>query len=736
MAIIRKARRLAASGLFWRVVLFVGGSALIIGLLLVQSPEDDTGSVGNNVIVFSVVNITVLALLVLGFLVGRNIVKLLFERRQGLLGSKLRGRLVGAFLLLLSMPMAVSFVAASGLLSDALEGWFSGQVESAVAGAVAVAKENLAQTKDLTAHAAQGLRDRIEREPTLMTDKDHLAVMLDEFRKSHSLFSLHIFDSNGVPVGSSENAAAALPNFREPQLDREVFGPVQVTRVEERGAGQYVRTYLTSKLLRIVATQRIVPEITQAQATVNDAYQEYEQLRMFRHPLKTSYLLTLALVNLLALFGATWVAFFIAKQLTVPIQRLAEGTQAVASGNYDFTIRKVRDDEMGFLVQSFNAMIEELRDSREEASRHQRSVETILHNLAVGVIGIDLQGTITAINRRARGMFSLSDDLSILVKRRIDQVFHKDVLQYVNPLVESVLKDEVGKEDLAQTVEFQLSSGGRERLIVLTAGQMRTEDATLFGAVLIFDDITEITKAQHHAAWRDVARRIAHEIKNPLTPIQLSAQRLERLTATSEFSAPIKECSQTIVEHVGLIKRLADEFTKYARMPTAEFVEGRINDMLSSLVLRFAENYPEISFQMISDTKLGTSRFDPEQLRALFINLLDNAVGAIQGLPDSALEKESRRIIVKTGWDAGAKKIRIEVIDNGPGIPASDHIRVFEPYYSTKKGGTGLGLAIVNSIVLDHQGEIRVTDNTPRGAKFTIVLPEHPEQSSGQRRLV
>lgn len=736
MGVIRKIRRLALSGIFWRILLFIAGSCIIIGLLLVQSPEDDSGSLGSNVLVFSVVNITVLALLVLAFLVGRNVVKLIFERRQGLLGSKLRTRLVGAFLLLLALPMSVSFVAASGLLSDALEGWFSGQVESAVAGAVAVAKENLAQTKDLTAHAALGLQERIRTEPKLLVDKVALARLLDEFRKSHSLFSLQVLTPTNVVLATSENAASALPNFREPRIDLTAFGNLQITRVEERGSSQFVRTYLTAKELRIAATHRIVPEITQAQATVNEAYQEYEQLRMFRHPLKTSYLLTLALVNLLALFGATWVAFFIAKQLTDPMQRLAEGTQAVAGGNYDFTIRKVRDDEMGFLVQSFNSMIRDLKLSREEASRHQRSVDTILHNLAVGVISLDLQGRITSFNKGARLLFSLIDDHTQILHRPVTEVLETEALSHVMPMVKTALEDEGRSKEVSSTCEFQLSTGGRERLIVLTVGQMRTEDDALFGIVLIFDDITEITKAQHHAAWRDVARRIAHEIKNPLTPIQLSAQRLERLTANGEFSAAVKECSQTIVEHVGLIKRLADEFTKYARMPTAEFVEGRINEMLSSLVLRFAENYPTVSFQLISDTKAGTSRFDPEQLRALFINLLDNAVAAILSLPDSAFEVEARRVIVKTSWDSKTRRTTIEVTDNGPGIPASDHIRVFEPYYSTKSGGTGLGLAIVSSIVLDHQGEVRVTDNAPRGAKFTIILPEQPEQPQGQRRFV
>jgi len=279
--------------------------------------------------------------------------------------------------------------------------------------------------------------------------------------------------------------------------------------------------------------------------------------------------------------------------------------------------------------------------------------------------------------------------------------------------------------------ELVVTSGGRQLQIVCTAGQIVDAQKNWQGTVLIFDDITELVKAQHMSVWREVARRIAHEIKNPLTPIQLSAQRLEKIVGEGPQSEVVRECTATIVEHVASIKRLANEFSRFARMPTAEFHPTNLNALISDILAPYAESHPEIVFQLVADSRIPEVQMDAEQIRRVLINLVDNAVAALRG-PHAGHE---HRIVLKTAYDRRAKIVSFEVADNGPGIKDSDKARIFEPYFTTKVEGSGLGLAIVTSILSDHQGEIRVYDNQPGGAKFIVELPLSPKQAT-QRRFV
>jgi two-component system, NtrC family, nitrogen regulation sensor histidine kinase NtrY len=710
----------------WRLLAFVLAALLFIGVILVQTADEDTASVGSNLLVFSLVNLTVLVLLVLIFLVGRNVVKLIFERRRGILGARLRSRLLAAFLLLLSFPMAVSFVTASGLLSDALEGWFSGQVEGAVSGAVEVAREHIGLMKTLGRSGAQGVVARLKKDRALLSDRDRLDDFLQESRKLQGLFSLQVVSSAGTVLGLAENAAAGVELFREPELDPKLLRSLSLhgglIRVEERGARQFIRAYEGWESVVVVASFLVDPEIVLAQSKVNDAFREYEQLRLFRHPLKTSYVLTLAMVSLLSLFGAIWVAFFIAKQLLVPIQLLAEGTQAVARGNYDFRIKNVRDDEMGFLVRSFNTMIEELKGSRATADRRKRLMESILGRLQVGIITVDRDLRVTSLNAAAQAILEMTGDAPANLHDVQSPLFQR-LCELVRRTVENPDDSEAPSE------ETRIDEG--DRIIVATTGRITAADEGNQDAyVVILDDVTELSKAQHHEAWRDVARRIAHEIKNPLTPLQLSAQRLKKLLGGQEGSESVRECTDTIVEYVSVIARLANEFGKYARMPTAEFALSDLNGLVSSVVLRFAANHPAVVFQCIADNKIPVVHFDVEQIRALLVNLLDNALSAV-----SSDGRGAGRIDVRTVAERGQRRYRIEVVDNGPGIPPAERIRIFEPYFTTKKGGTGLGLAIVTSIVLDHQGTIRVEDASPHGARFVVILPERPQPAAAKRLL-
>lgn len=693
--------------------------------------RSDEESFFNNILFFALVNINVIALLVLIVVVVRNVVKLIFERRRGILGAKLRSRLVGSFVLIALIPMGLSFLVASGLIRQAVQGWFSTQIDSIVTSSLTVARQYVSNSKLYVEAAAERVRgDLGHRGVRDSVSGRRVVEQLETLRHLNDLYSIRLVTPQYEVVAESAHATAEVESFAEPPLDRDAvqraFQEGKQVRVEELGASQFIRVYVPLEEIVVVASFRMDPEMTHAQGVVNEAYEEYQQLKLFKDPLRTNFFLILALFNLLTLFGAVWVAFFVSRQITGPIQTLAESTRRVARGNYDFEIRPSRDDEVGYLVNSFNQMIQELKTSRAEAERRGLLIQTIITNLAVGVIALDNERRVTAVNSAARALLELGpqgEAASGLLLTEILSGGQKKALNRVLDALGSGMREPV-------EVELRLQSAGRELLIVCTAGPISAKQGDALGYVLLFDDVTELSRSQHLAAWRDVARRIAHEIKNPLTPLQLSAQRLERYFSGKESSPTVVESTRSIVEHVEIIKRLANEFSEYGRMPTARFVATDLEAVVSSAVRGFQSDCADLQFTYTAASKVPEMLLDPEQIRGVLINILSNAVAAAR----SAHPSSGGSIDVRVDFDRGLARARIEVSDNGPGIAAEDKSRVFEPYFTTKKGGTGLGLAIVSSVISDHQGEVRVFDNSPNGARIVITLPQHP-QSTTLRKL-
>ncbi|MFM1847708.1 MAG: hypothetical protein RL417_1182 [Pseudomonadota bacterium] len=724
------------AGLGLRLGVFLLG-VLALGLLVyAQRPGDDAGYSGNNLLFFLLVNLLVVILCVLVFLVGRNVVKLIFDRRRNILGSKLRLRLVVAFVGLALVPTSLLFVLSSDLLSQAMEGWFSTHVESSVEGAVELAQNHFSWVKKATENDTRRIARLLGEAGAL--GNTQLLALLEERRQEFDLFSLRLFERPDAAPLEVTNAAAAIDSFSEPPVDAsalmKAFAGETVVNAEEKSASQFIRVYLPVSLPGrhgvLMSATRISPEIAHALAAVTESFNEYEQLKFFRKPLRLGYLLTLAMITLLVLFSAIWFAFYLARELVVPIQRLAEGTEAVARGNYDFQIRAAGDDEIGSLVRSFNKMTSDLKSSRVEVEQRRLYTETILSNLAVGVLGLDPNRVVTSANAAAARIFELPEEA--MLGREISAVVKPGDFEAIETLLGAIAGEEgegVLTSDVAEC-ELNVVSQGRELKIICTVGKILDIHGRWLGTVLLFDDITDLSKAQHMSAWREVAQRIAHEIKNPLTPIQLSAQRLQRLLTDGEVAPAVRESTQAIVENVDSIKRLANEFSNFARMPTAEFKLADINHVISDAIAPFAENHSEIVFQFIADSRVPDIAMDREQIRRCVINLIDNAIGAVSADPPRG---EGARIFVRTDYDKRRKFVIIEVADNGPGISHADKTRIFEPYFTTKEGGTGLGLAIVTSIVADHQGYIRCYDNPPRGAKFIVELPVTPRAVTQRR---
>lgn len=705
---------------------------------LIWYKSDESSAAGSRFVFLALVNFNIILLAALAFLIGRNVVKLVFDRRRRILGAALRMRLVIAFVVLTLIPTSILFMFASGLLTTAIEGWFSSPVERAVGGAVEVARLHYNYVRDDLGRDALALSRQVEYRWKSGAGLRRIKSYLSQKRQSLNLYAIRVLDQKKKVLTRVYNAAALIDTFGEPRMDQTALekalkGEIALLSAEKEG-GEYLSAYVPLDLGGekgvLLATLRVLPDTAHAMALVDSSYKEYQELQFRKTELKSVYRLVLTMITGSLLFAAIWTGFYVARVIAVPIQRVAEGTREVAGGNYNVEIEASGDDEIGLLVRSFNQMTADLKLARETAEGRRVYLETILSNLAVGVVGLDRRGMITSINAAFGRLYGLESP-DTFEGSSLSALLRPEDQEQIAPLLEKLEEEESSGAVLEREVE--LASAGRKLKIVCTAGRVTDAQGNWTGSVLLFDNITELAKAQHMAAWREVAQRIAHEIKNPLTPIQLSAQRLQRLLSGEQSEPAVNDSVHAIVENVDSIKRLANEFSNFARMPTAEFKACRLNDLIADAIAPYAESHSDIVFQFIGDSRMPDVRLDSEQMRRVVINLIENAIDAFVRGGGGRNPGGAARIVVKTSYDRRRKVAAFEVCDNGPGVKGVDRSRIFEPYFTTKKGGTGLGLAIVTSIVADHQGEIRLHDNSPSGAKFIVELPVSPKEVTGRR---
>jgi two-component system nitrogen regulation sensor histidine kinase NtrY len=457
---------------------------------------------------------------------------------------------------------------------------------------------------------------------------------------------------------------------------------------------------------------------------ISSALEGYRQLKILKNPVKASYFSVLLIITLLIVFFSIWIAQYLAKSITGPILELAEGTHAVASGNLDYTIETRSKDEIGSLVKSFNRMTADLKAGKtglEKANKNLRSInaeldgrmnyiEIVLGNIAAGVMAIGNAGIITSINRVASEIFDIEE-------RSAPGSNYADILRETDS---ALLSDMIGEMQTlgVDSLERQIrvEKDGNVMIVLINMNVLRGEGGKTLGVVVVLDDLTHMVKTQRMFAWKEVARRIAHEIKNPLTPIQLSAQRLRRkyLDRFPEDSDIFDECTNTIIRQVDELKTLVNEFSSFARMASANPTATELNLIIEETVELYRPAHKRVVFNVVADSAMPIFELDRDQIKRVLINLVDNAIDAMDG--EGELE-------VKTVYDKELGIARIVIADSGCGIPPESKSRLFEPYFSTKKAGTGLGLSIVSSIIADHNGYIRVKDNKPRGTRFIIELP-------------
>ncbi|MFB0521962.1 MAG: ATP-binding protein [Desulfatiglandales bacterium] len=693
--------------------------------------------IADSILIFALININVILLLLLLYLTMRNLVKLVFERKKRVMGSGLRAKLVFAFVILSLLPTIIIFFVSVQFISLSIEHWFNLQVEQSLQKSLEVGQDYYKRIVDEALAFGNNLSSVITHEGYMLVSKtDELQAFIEEKRKEYKLAAIQVFSSKLLPRAVSYDSRVDLKPFKDLSMEvlRKGFeASTDTTDTQTSSHGDLVRgivpifsrTETKAQVGAIVVAKFIPGVVLNRLETITKGLQGYRQLKMLKRPIKLSHLITLSIVTLLVIFSAVWFGFYLSKGITVPIEELAIATTRIASGDYSFRIDLESKDEIGVLVDSFNKMTKDLKEgkreldlvnrdlikSNKESDQRRLYMETVLESVAAGVISADSQGVISTINKSAEKMLDIS----------AKEIIGKNYRDVLGPKYRSIIRGFVADKNLFNKgfiqKEIKISIRGRSLRLLVSLNVLRDDQDNYLGLVAVFEDLTELEKAQRMAAWREVARRIAHEVKNPLTPIQLSAQRLRRKYGkrlARGDGAVFDECTRLIIDNVEELKVLVDEFSNFARMPDSNPMPDNIKHIIQDAILLYKDVHKNITFKFIDKDDIPIFKLDKEQIKRVMINLLDNAVAAIPS---------KGKISIRLFYDKVLRIVRIEVADNGTGISDEDKEHLFEPYFSTKKFGTGLGLAIVSRIISDHNGFIRVEDYKPKGTKFIIELP-------------
>jgi two-component system nitrogen regulation sensor histidine kinase NtrY len=688
----------------------------------------------------SATNLTILV--ALAFVLARNVVKLVVERRKALPFARFRFKLVTVLLGMTLIPAVLVLLVGSELIRNNVDRWFNADLDEVLSSANGIAGDYYAQQQRLV--AAQGQRlarslsgvDLAAANPAAVRD----LVTPDVLQERIDLVEVYRVSAPGesrppvVPV--LDVAAPSIPReysraSADRLAERAAANGAEARAVEQlSGGGDLIRTAVPirsspSGSVRgvVVTSEYLTDQFATRARGMTAAYEAYQQLRVLKQPLTVVYQSFFLMLTLMILVGSTWMGLYLAKRITRPVQMLATAADEIGAGRLDHRVKAETRDEFGQLIDAFNRMAGDLaanrrrleRSSVELERRHhdvegrRRYVETVLDRLATGVVSIDGTGSIRTWNAAASRLLGMDARVAGLPASAVFGT------QELKPLAIAIDEASRNGEDM-RPQEVSVTLEGREVHLAVMTTPLRRDDGTSDGMVVVFDDVSPLIRAQKAAAWREVARRLAHEIKNPLTPIQLCAERLRRhfTQAPEATRALVDECTTTIVGEVESLKGLVDEFSQFARMPAPRAVPTDLHALLDDALALYQGLFTEVAFRRRFAAGLPKVGVDQEQIRRVVINLVDNAIEAMD---------RRGAIDLETEHDRANNVVRIVVADNGPGIPAAEREKLFLPHYSTKQRGSGLGLAIVRRIVAEHGGTIAVTDNTPRGTRFAIELP-------------
>lgn len=683
----------------------------------------------HSIFFFGLVNFNIIILLLLFFLIFRNVVKVFVERQGKVIGSSLKAKLVAAFTLFAFIPTTLMFIVSVFYINSSFDKWFSLRMASVLKSSLEVNQEYIFSARKKNYNFANQIAREVEQSPSAspktlegILDRERERFMLDAVEYYPSLFGKRLVSLSKdesvpeIPPVSIEflkkgvaqrSEASMIHGFGEGNLIRVI---VPVTRAGEKGA--------------LVVSAFIPISLVSKMDDISAAHEEFRNLNPLQYPLKSIYLIILVLMTLMILMCATWFGFYLARELSIPLETLGLATRRVSQGDYRPVRLTSGSAEITQLIGNFNQMTSNLDRSQKEVleanknltstlerlDEHSRYIQVVLGSVATGVISVDQNGNITTFNRHAGQLLGVdpSEYIGRNIRDVVDQSYHKMFVELLQTM----------RQNQATTLqkEVRIDVDGRLIPLQLNMSVLQDEKGSKVGQILVFDDLTMLINAQRAAAWTEVARRIAHEIKNPLTPIKLSAQRLEKKFGAQINDPIFTSCINMIIGQTDDLKKLVNEFSNFARLPQSRPVLTSLNTIIAEVVDLYQLAHREVQIKFDRDDQLPDFKFDPDQIKRVLINLLDNAVAAVQA-------EQEPRVSIRTQYDSLLKLVRVSVIDNGVGIPDSDRDRVFEPYFSTKENGTGLGLSIVRRIVEDHNGFIRALANEPHGTKLIIELP-------------
>lgn len=633
--------------------------------------------------IFVTVNI-ILYLLFLIFSVIRNFINLYIEKRQKIIGSKFRTKLVFAFVGLTLIPSILLFILSNQLINNSIDKWFSLEVQRPIDDSMNIAK-------------------------TFYSEKIKNIKEYADFLASNA----GIIDINKTIKNKERDFKIHFSkNPEESEFIRNVFSGTADTEIVSTKEGDIVRAASQVKegnrISGVIVVETIIPKETVGKLeTIKKAYNEYHQIETQQNPIKFLYFFVLIIATLLIIFLALWIALRIARGITIPIRSLVEATNVIAQGNLDFRINLKREDEIGLLINSFNKMVSELKEGKFTLEKAYTEMEAILENINTGVILLERSGRIATLNNAACSMLNFNRD-------KIIGKSHREILEKIkSDDLNSMLKKLEEEKDFKFTegeIHAYIDSKPVNLRVYITV--LKNSKGNFIGILVVFDDLTEIINAQRAIAWQEVAKRIAHEIKNPLTPIQLSTERLLKKwdEKADDFGEVLKRSTKTIVNEVNSLRNLVNEFSRFGKMPKINLQTTNIKSIIEEILNLYNDVKEATIITSLQDTP--EIEADQEQLKRAIINLIDNAIQA-----------KTERIWLNTSYDPFLEVARIEVADEGIGIKEEEKDKLFLPYFSTKKDGTGLGLAIVSTIISKHRGYIRVKNNEPKGTRFIIELP-------------
>ena len=735
-----------------RILLWTLGITVLLLLSIIVSQQlwlwtiipPDTAS--DTLLLYALSTLNFVAFVVFSFIFVRNLLKLRRERRERQLGSKIKTRLLVYFIAISFLPIIAMASFSYLFLNRSLEKWFGRLPARVVNEAQEVQREAVdAQTRNLRETASLL---SVVLKPQSDAEKQQT---LDRIVASEQLSAVEVVDSSGHVIAQSRGQLS--------ETDAKDLEGLLVKAHSLRGEDEsladgkdldaVVVPLSENQQLVVVSLRRASSDLGN---TITGSQGEYRKLVERQRRVRLLGLSTLGLMTLMLLFVSSWVAIYLARGIATPIKALAEASKEIARGNLSHRVTTIAEDELALLADSFNQMTAQLEDNRSSieagsAALREKNltleerrdyIETILESLSTGVISLDENDCVTTINAAASRMLKLR--AAPTSERRLGELMGAEDWLVMDRLLRRARRTGQAAE---QAQLSGLNDGAIDSTalpVALTATALRASAAQKRGVVLVLEDLSELLAAQRVAAWSEVARRMAHEIKNPLTPIQLSAERIaksyrratsngdqngsngqsgirERTAEEIRVTEVINECTETIAREVAGLKAMVDEFSRFARLPLARLEVAHLNEVVRHAIALYDGRLDGVKMETSLDANLPAAMLDTEQLRRVFVNLIDNAGNALAGVD------AEKQITITTSFDQVRSLLVAEVSDTGHGIRPADFRRLFQPYFSTRGSGTGLGLAIVQRIILEHGGRIRAEANYPRGARFVIELP-------------